>query len=56
MRKEGKSLKIKLHRETLRLLENPEHLEGVAGGVTLFGCPTSLRNCPRSACCETLDC
>jgi hypothetical protein len=49
----GKNLKLQLHRETLHLLENPEHLQGIAGGLTLNLCPTSARTCPISNCCET---
>jgi hypothetical protein len=48
-----KNLKLQLHRETLQILENPEHLQEVAGGATLAGCATSARTCPVSNCCET---
>ena len=49
-----KDLKLHLSRETLHMLEHPEVLQGIAGGITLAD---SCQNCPGKSqltCCSRL--
>jgi hypothetical protein len=51
----NKDLKLKLHRETLRHLEQPE-LAAVEGGVTASACLTSCNTCNTRNTCTTRFC